>query len=139
VLGPNGEAEVSQDLDQAYRDEVAYLNRRLIEVITGILSASENPPIIILQADTGPAVNLDWEAPAQETLWARMTIFNAIYLPQDIRLEIPQDMSSVNSFRLIFNLLFNAGYPLLEDRSYFTNWDRPYDFVEVTSEVLSYP
>jgi hypothetical protein len=139
VLGPNGEAEVSEDLDQAYRDEITYLNQRLKEVIAAILSGSEREVIIIVQADTGPAVHLDWDSPDAETLWARMTNFNAIYLPERYQYHIPEDISSVNTFRVIFNQVFDADYPLLDDRSYFTNWDRPYDFVDVTDEVLSYP
>lgn len=139
VLGPNGEAEVSDDPDQAYRDEITYLNRRLEETIPAILAGSERDVIIVLQADTGPAVNLDWDSPDPETLWARMTVFSAIYLPGNYEYHFLEDMSSVNIFRVIFNLVFNAEYQLLEDRSYFTNWDRPYDFVDVTDEVLSYP
>ena len=31
-----------------------------------------------------------------------------------------QNISNVNTFRVIFNLYFNAGYKLLEDKSYFS-------------------
>jgi hypothetical protein len=68
-----------------------------------------------------------------------MTNFNAIYLPETYRVLIPEDMSSINTFRLIFNLVFDADYPMLEDRSFFTKWGRPYNFLDVTDQVLSYP
>jgi hypothetical protein len=103
VLGPNGEADVNQDPEQAYVDEITFLNRRLLAMIGAILAVPDRPAIIILQSDTGPAVHLNWDSPDEETLWARMTIFNAIYLPDEYWLPIPIDLGSINTFRLIFN------------------------------------
>ena len=139
VIGPNGEVEVSSDPQQGYRDEVTYLNRRLQEVVESILSASERDVIIILQSDTGPKFQLGLENPTTETYWVRLSNFNAIYLPDNYWVEIPGDISSVNTFRLIFNLVFNAEYPILADHSYYTHWGRPYDFTDVTDQMLSYP
>jgi hypothetical protein len=45
-------------------------------------------------------------------------------------------MSSVNAFRLVFNLYFDAGLPLLPDRSFLhTRVGRPYDLTEVTDRL----
>jgi len=35
----------------------------------------------------------------------------------------------------VFNALFDSNLKLLEDRSYFAKWSRPYDFIDVTDRV----
>jgi len=35
----------------------------------------------------------------------------------------------------VFNTLFDAELELLEDRSYFARWSRPYDFIDVTDRL----
>ncbi len=90
VLAPHGPLVFSSDgslvhypepVDNAaytrgYRDEVTYLNQRLIEVLDRILADSIVPPIIILQADHGHDL-----ASADD----RMAILNAYFLPGDGR------------------------------------------------------
>jgi hypothetical protein len=92
----------------AYPDEVTFLNRRVLEIIRGILAAEETPPIIILQSDHG------WDPRY------RMRILNALYLPGVEAARIAPEHTPVNTFRLIFNHYFGASYPLLENRSYFS-------------------
>lgn len=41
----------------------------------------------------------------------------------------------VNTFRLIFNFYFGTDYELLDDRCYFSSYDYPYKFTDVTDEV----
>jgi hypothetical protein len=48
------------------------------------------------------------------------------------------DMSSVNTFRVVFRRYFGAPLEALPDHSYYSVWDRPYDFRDVTSLVETY-
>jgi hypothetical protein len=50
VFGPNGET-VQSDVDEikAYRDQVAYLNSRMLPLLQSIIARSTPPPIIIVQ------------------------------------------------------------------------------------------
>lgn len=41
-------------------------------------------------------------------------------------------ITPVNTFRLIFNLYFGARFELLNDRSYYSTYDNPYRFIDVT-------
>jgi hypothetical protein len=139
VFGPNGEDVENPDPVLGYAGEVTYLNRRLEAMVDGILRSSETPPVIILQADTGPGYDLRWEnPPGAETLWARMTILNAIYMPGGDAGLLRDDMSSVNTFRVVFRRYFGAPLEALPDHSYYSVWDRPYDFRDVTSLVETY-
>lgn len=108
---------------EAYADQIAYLDQRLLSIMDDILENSASPPVIILQGDHGATVAYQDHGidPAQ-----RLGILNAYYLPPYSRengiQERPGELlypsiSPVNSFRLIFDAYFNAGYGLLEDRS----------------------
>ena len=43
-------------------------------------------------------------------------------------------LTPVNTFRLIFNHYFGTDLELLKDESYFSTWDRPYEFVRFTDD-----
>ncbi len=75
--------------------------------------------MIILQGDTGPG----WVSNAQ-----RMAMLNALYLPGGHEDRLYPVISSVNTFRVIFDQYFGVQLDLLEDLSYFSRYDAPYDF-----------
>jgi len=117
VFGPNGEfIDEPDDYPQAYHAQVSYLNQRLEELIPKILEASERPPIIILQGDHGGVGNKT----------RRVHILNAYLLPDDGEL-LYESISPVNTFRVIFNTYFGGNYELLDDISYFSTVDDPYE------------
>jgi hypothetical protein len=129
VFGPGGSSEVSPTFDgegqarqqwyqQGYAGQIKYLNDRMIAILQGILASSETEPIIILQGDHGPE-----EGSSQD----RMRILNAYYLPGYAE-AIPVDISPVNSFRTVFNLEFGTDLPLLANTSFFSTYNRPYDY-----------
>lgn len=93
---------------ERYLDQLIFLNKKLKILVNEILSKSKNPPIIILQGDHGP----NFENSSFEH---RVRIFNAYHLPGVEKDVLYSSISPVNSFRLIFNLYFNANLDLLED------------------------
>ena len=126
VFGPHGEKVPAERQDhfavEAYRDQVIYLNSRMIPILREIISASATPPVIILQADHG-----GMETEAHD----RMAILNAYYLPDGGNDRLYENISPVNSFRLVFNTYLNGDYELLEDTSYFSKNLFPYKFTVV--------
>jgi len=123
VFGPAGEV-VQQEKDDisGYRDQVAYLNTRLVPLLRKIISNSSTPPIIILQGDHGGL-----ETSEQE----RMAILNAYYLPEDGSRLLYDNISPINTFRLVFNHYFGTDYDLLEDTSYFSSYQYPYQYTVI--------
>ena len=89
-----------------YLPAIEYVNKRTLEVIDTILTDSQTPPIIIIQADHG--------MPSGVT---RNKILHAIYLPEHQELLYPT-VTPVNTFRLIFNAIFQTSYELLPDKIY---------------------
>lgn len=146
VFGPNGE-EVSpwffdsytdiaagRTYAAAYRDQLAYINTRLLETIDAILNKSARKPIIILQGDHGSQAFLDWYSMENTCYKERASILNAYYFPdQNYELLYPS-ISPVNTFRVIFNQYFGTQYERLDDRSYYSYWDYPYQFHDVTGQ-----
>ena len=100
-----------------------------------IISLSPNPPIIVLQADHGPGSQVYFENPDKTNFKERMSIFNAYYLPSGGSEKLYREITPANTFRLIFNYYFGTNYELLEDKSYYSTYSRPYDFMDVTNNV----
>jgi len=125
----------SEDYWERYPDQVAYLNGLVLDAIDAILRESESPPYILLQADHGPGAFLEWSAPEDEDIFSRFAILNAYYFPTQDYGELYSAISPVNSFRVLFNQLFDAGYTLDEDRSYFSPPQEILDFRDVTEIV----
>lgn len=113
---------------EGYRNQVAYVNSRLAQIIPQILAASSPDPIIVIQGDHGPGAGLDWDSPSAEGLSERFRILNAIRLPGSEPGLLYLDMSPVNTFRMILNQYFGTTVALLPDRSYFSTPDRPLEF-----------
>jgi hypothetical protein len=104
-------------------------------MIDGILANSETPPIILLQADHGPAIQRHYFTLDELSVFERYSILNAYYLPGVNSGEIPPDITPVNSFRFVFNNCFNANYELLPNRQYFPTSMVLYQFQDVTNKT----
>ena len=102
-----------------YINQVEFINHEMQSVLSTILADSTMPPIIILQGDHGPG---------RFSASGRMAILNAYYLPDRPNSLIFEKISPVNTFRIVLNEYFGADYALLEDISYFSTYDTPYDF-----------
>ena len=119
-----------------YKRQLSFANKRVREMIDKIIAHSSQPPIIILQADHGPASMLDEESLDNTNPKERMAILNAYYLPGDGNKGIYPSITPVNTFRIIFNHYFGANYRLLEDKSYFSTWSKLYKFIDVTDKIM---
>jgi len=121
---------------ELYLNQLVFVNKKVKTLVKEILLKSEITPIIILQADHGTASTFgDWEHPTEEMIKERMTIFNAYYLPGGGNALLYDFITPVNTFRLIFNFYFSMNYKLLKDQSYFSSYEFPYKFVDVTDKV----
>lgn len=118
---------------EAYPGQVQYISSQVLQVIDAILEQSPTPPVILLQGDHGPAAHLDWEHCSGVCLEERMGILNAYYLPGQAADAVDPAITPVNSFRVVLNAIFAENLPLLPDRSYFSSWNKPYQWIDVTS------
>jgi len=121
-----------------YLDQLIYINKEIKKLIDNILIESENPPIIILQADHGPRNTfIDGQYPTDDMFREGFRILNAIYIPGDNYELFYDSITPVNTFRLIFNTCFGENFQLLADKNYNSFEFAPYQFTDVT-EIVSY-
>lgn len=112
------EPEPANHIEQ-YIDQVKYLNQAVLPAIDKILANSTKPAVIILQSDHGDSRFIDWNAPTTQGIHARSATLNAVYFPDQDYDTLYPTMTTVNTFRLVFNHWFGTTYPLLPDRVYF--------------------
>lgn len=150
VFDEDGEL-LTQEQRKAPRDELfigqlKYTNKLMKELVEVLLAGpEESDPIIVFQADEGPHPrrleelgddDFDWTEASTDELRQKLLILNAYYLPGVDHDALYPTISPVNTFRLIFNLYFDADLPLLEDRSYiFKDVDHIFRFSEVTHRL----
>lgn len=141
----SADAEADRPPVERFRAQWAFVDREIEELIEGLLAGpDETDPIIIISPDHGPTTpgmpqtgpNIDWGSANDAQLDLVFSIASAYHLPGLDESCLYPGMSSVNAFRLVFNLYFDAGLPLLPDRSFLhTRVGRPYDLTEVTDRL----
>ncbi|MEO8355318.1 MAG: sulfatase-like hydrolase/transferase [Chloroflexota bacterium] len=124
--------------DLEYRDlyigQMQFLNDKLEVVVDSILQNSTRPVIIILQADHGPGMLTDFASASNTCLKERFSNFSAYYVPMIDKSAIPDDITPVNLFRIIFNGYFGTSLPLLENANYYPRQALTvYELEDVTS------
>ena len=120
----------AKDYTTGYRNQVAFANEVVVEFLD-ILDDFGKPSVVIIQGDHGPGLRLDWGNSDRTDKWERHSILYAIRADGLKAESIDETMSPVNTFRVLFNFLFRANYPLLPNQSFFSTYDTPYDFLEV--------
>ena len=96
-------------------------------MVKKIIINSDVPVVIILQSDTGPGRVADYR---------RMAILNAMYLPGEGNKSVYPSISPVNTFRLIFDSYFGGEFGLLEDKSYYSTYQLPYNFNIIDNKCI---
>ena len=127
----DGSSIMDEEYIEAYRNQLHYINTKLVQTIDAILAHSETPPIIILQSDHGPIP----EGQRVRYTQQRMAILSAYYLPGNGDEPLYPTITPVNTFRIIFNTYFSGDYELLPDRVYFSAYPTIYNFTDVTDDV----
>ncbi len=124
-----------------YRDQVIFANKKVKEMVDIILKNEKTPPVIIIQGDHGPGSeggDTDFDVlvnPSERLIKERMNILNAYYFPDKKYDALYDDITPVNSFRVLFNTYFGTKLSLLEDKSYISPDREPYRFFDVTDIV----
>lgn len=141
---PLTEKEVAKrSWTQNYLNHIGCANQKTKEAIEKILAASAAKPIIIIQADEGPMpmkypvpFDLAWAEASDDTLKEKFPILNAYLLPGLKKNPVYPSITSVNTFRLIFNNYFGTNYPLLPDKNIiFDSKDSYYKFTDITEKL----
>jgi len=115
-----------------YSEQAAFILRNTLKVIDQI--AKEDPfSIIIVQGSFGPGLEYNLDSEKQSNLGERAAIFNAyrIGMSEWHSAGLYHNISPVNSFRVILNLILGAKWPLLPDKTFYSTQSAPFNFKEV--------
>lgn len=118
-----------------YLGELQYINGLALQAVDAILKNSPRPPIIIIQGDHGPGAFTNLFLIEETCHRERGSILNAYYFPDQNYAGLFPGLTPVNTFRIVLNQYLGASLPMLDDRVYFSYWDDPYNFVDVTSQM----
>jgi hypothetical protein len=100
---------------EGYIRSIEFINNALKPIILSIIRDSETPPVIIIQGDHGFITDDSF----------RFQIFYAIHIPGGNETLYPT-ISPVNTYRVVFNQLFDLNLPLLPDESIRADIGRPF-------------
>ena len=121
-----------------YRDQLIYMNTRVLQVVKAIIAKSRRPAVIIVHSDHGPQLVGPTGASLPEDHWARFSNFVAIRAPGSSAL-VPDDVELVNVYRLLLNEYFSANLTMVSGGQYYSPLNRPYAFERVSVGTLRHP
>lgn len=130
--------------EQGYIGQVKFENKKILAVLDELLDVpDEQKPIVVIQADEGPkryewqyGGEKRWEDATDDELRQKVGILNAYLFPGQDDTGLYQDITPVNSFRMLFNLYFGTDLELLPDRNYvYGDGDEPYRLTDITERV----
>jgi hypothetical protein len=129
------EAQRSRTFRQNYIEQLLFTNQKVLEAVDRLLEGpEESRPVIIIQADEGP-FSEDWDT-RPDQIKQKFSILNAFHLPGVEKPGLYPSITPVNTFRLLFDLYFDADLELLPDDNYvFPDLKHLYSFTRVTETV----
>lgn len=121
-----------EDYKSGYLNQLIYIDKKTVELVSEILINSSTPPIIIIQGDHGSTSLIDWNNKSELSkltilpgkvfdpnnplsLKERSSILSAYYFPNGGDKMLYDSISPVNTFRMLFNYYFQENYELLKD------------------------
>ncbi|WP_406701361.1 hypothetical protein V5E97_40190 (plasmid) [Singulisphaera sp. Ch08] len=141
--GPNATSRRTKDFDnptsyrECYRKQAIFLTKQIERTIDRILAESPEPPIIILQSDHGSGLRHHLNDLEMTDLRERMSILNCYYFPDRNYEGLTDQITPVNSFRVVLKNIFGANLPQRSNQNLFSTYDDPFKFVDVTDRMNS--
>tara|TARA_B100000029_G_scaffold463254_1_gene496394 strand:+ start:408 stop:1838 length:1431 start_codon:yes stop_codon:yes gene_type:complete len=125
LFGPNGEDVIpnssvlgglqSWEYQQGYINQVMYATKEIQKVVSSIVKNDPNA-IIILQGDTGTNTGLSEEERKEiKGIYHTHSILYALRIPS---IEQIESAHAVNTYRIIFNEVFDDEYDILEQENF---------------------
>jgi hypothetical protein len=140
------EQVAAQGQPESYRRHLSYANSRMLQLVDRILAGSGEDAIIVISADEGPfplryrqdESGFDWRDATDAELEEKFGILFAMRVPGVDLTEhgFHDAISSVNTWRIVFNARFGTDLPMLPDRVWaHVDIRHFYDFFEITDRL----
>lgn len=117
-----------------YAGQARHTRRILEQALAGFLARKRSRPcVVIVQSDHGPGLFLLPFHPEQDKLPYCFANYMAVHASPPLRVALPDTVTPVNLFPLLFNQVFGTAIPLREERHVLTGWGR--EESDYTAEV----
>jgi len=116
-----------------YLGQLKFANKKIMPILEKLINL-EPPPIIILQSDHGFR-GREWQN-EEEFVLSWFNNFKAYYFPDKGRNLEFESTTSVNTFRILFNLYFDEKYEILEDKIYYADRKTPFQFKDLSHVLI---
>lgn len=120
---------------KGYVGQVEHVNARILESLNRMLARATRPTVVFLHSDHGPGSGLSWEDPSRSDLQERLGILLACRVPDPAWAGFPEEITTVNAYQSLLSTYFGLACDPLPQKSYFSRWSEPFDFIEVTDQV----
>jgi len=119
----------------AYRAQIKAVNERILHAIDTVM-ANGRQSVILLHGDHGPGSLLRWENLAPDPVAARerLGILLAVHLPNPLDDICGYVSTPTGAVQAIKWRLYGLEPERRPERSFFSTWSRPYDFVEIVPD-----
>ena len=117
---------------KGYSDQAKYVGKEILKSLDRILDTKGIRPIIIIQGDHGPKMHLDQNSLARTDVDEVFPILNAYLVPDEVKKHLYPEITPVNTFRTILREAFGKAYPRLPDKSWYSPYEKPLEFTEVS-------
>lgn len=147
VFEPDGssvapEVAKSRTREDNFVRQVQYVNNQIDDFLDVLLSGPrEQWPMVVIQSDEGPhpvaktSSNYDWLVAPHQERQEKLQILSAILLPAGSDLVLPEDLRSVNTWRLLLDELLGSDLGPINAPIYVYSPAAIYDVVDVTDEM----
>ena len=117
--------------------ELEFVNSKFLELIDSILEGAQHQPVIVFQADHG---STNGAVRAADRRRIHFDVYSAYFIPDRYSLEIPRPHTTINTFPLILNSVFDAGLNFSENRLFEMPNDanEPFDQKDVTESFANW-
>jgi hypothetical protein len=131
IYSSEGAEPSSNNRRELILGQIQYVSKLLLDSIDTILAKSQTPPIILLVSDTG-AFDSE-ELYSRENISARLSNFEAFYLPGLNQSSKELFCNPVNIFRSLFNSYFGENYSVLTGQYFYVpDWTNQIKLIEVS-------
>jgi hypothetical protein len=106
--------------------------------ITEFVESLDPETIVVIASDHGPDSVFQFEPIASDLtadqLYERYSTLTAVRLPESCKGSLPNDVDTVNTFRVVLSCLADEEVPLLESRSYLGGFSGPIQEVKLPTD-----
>ncbi|MBS1717524.1 MAG: sulfatase-like hydrolase/transferase [Armatimonadetes bacterium] len=120
-----------------YSGQVKYIDDQIRNALRAIINASHGNVVIFLVGDHGSKLYMDNDDIHNTDPRECFANLCAIYGPDELKNAYKDDSTLVNLLPIGFNTLFGTSFPTYPDRSYYSTWELPYVFTDVTNKLNS--